>query len=81
MHWLWELYKKLYKGAVSSGSACFIDRGKCVLCFKCATNCPSGALEQVGMPVTIDSLMAMLLRDKPFLMLPGGGSRFPEVNP
>ena len=65
--------KNCTKGAVSSGSACFIDRGKCVLCFKCATNCPSGALEQVGMPVTIDSLMAMLLRDKPFFDASGGG--------
>ena len=48
------------------------DRSKCVVCGKCAEVCPAEALELCARDMTIDEIMAAVLRDKPFYGAGGG---------
>ena len=50
-----------------------IDRDKCNRCGKCAEECPSTALEQIGSLWTVDALVAELLKDKAYYETSGGG--------
>ncbi|RJP41470.1 MAG: glycyl-radical enzyme activating protein [Desulfobacteraceae bacterium] len=51
----------------------FIDRDRCTLCFACVDECPSGALSRVGREMTVDEIVAAVVRDKPFFDTSGGG--------
>lgn len=46
---------------------------RCIRCFRCAKNCPSGALTLVGREATVDELLACALEERPFYETSGGG--------
>jgi pyruvate formate lyase activating enzyme len=50
-----------------------IDRERCQACGKCAAACPSGALEALGRTVTVEELLAELLKDRAYYEKSGGG--------
>jgi pyruvate formate lyase activating enzyme len=50
-----------------------IDRGCCEACGKCAQACPSGALELLGRTVTVEEVIAELLKDRAYYEKSGGG--------
>ena len=50
-----------------------IDRGRCSGCGLCAEACPGGALELLGRTVTVDELVAELLKDRAYYQASGGG--------
>jgi len=49
------------------------DRSRCKLCFACVEACCSTALEIVGKEMTVDEVLAEVVRDKPFYDESGGG--------
>jgi len=51
----------------------FVDRDKCVMCFKCADFCPAKALTKVGSNWEIEDLIKKVASDKPFYDISGGG--------
>ena len=48
-------------------------REKCVACGKCTEECYAQALELVGKEMTVDEVIAEVLKDKPFYDTSGGG--------
>lgn len=61
------------EGALSKSNRFFVDRDKCSLCFECTSVCPSGALSKVGIEMTVDDIVAQVIKDKPFFDNSGGG--------
>jgi len=49
-----------------------IDRARCVLCGKCADNCPTGALEICGKEYTIEDILTAAEKDRAFYGEDGG---------
>lgn len=49
------------------------DRNKCVKCMKCVEACPAEALEKVGDALSIDEIIAEVVRDRLFYQTSGGG--------
>lgn len=49
-----------------------IDRANCIGCGACVEDC-GGALELLGKEMTVDEILAEVLRDKPFYETSGGG--------
>ncbi len=49
------------------------DRARCKLSGACAEACPSGALVLVGSDVSVDEVVAEVMRDAPFYETSGGG--------
>jgi pyruvate formate lyase activating enzyme len=54
-----------------------IDREHCQACGKCAQACPSGALETIGRTVSVEDLLAELLKDRAYFEVPAlfGGEK------
>jgi pyruvate formate lyase activating enzyme len=50
-----------------------IDRARCQVCGKCADACPSGALETIDRTVSVEELLAELLKDRAYYEKSGGG--------
>jgi pyruvate formate lyase activating enzyme len=50
-----------------------INRESCQACGTCSEACPSGALEALGKTVTVEELLAELLKDRTFYENSGGG--------
>jgi pyruvate formate lyase activating enzyme len=59
--------------AISGNNPFFIDRKVCSLCFACVEICPADALRQVGKAMTVDEIVAEVLRYKSFFDTSGGG--------
>ncbi len=57
---------------ISKGIHLF-DRSRCIHCGRCVRACLSGALELAGRSMTVDEVLAEVLRDKPFYDNSGGG--------
>lgn len=51
----------------------WVDRDKCQGCGLCADACPSTALERLGTRVSLDDLLAELLKDRAYFAASGGG--------
>lgn len=58
-----------------------INRTICLSCFRCAINCPAGALEVAGREVTTAELTAELLKDEIIFEESGGGVTFSGGEP
>jgi pyruvate formate lyase activating enzyme len=50
-----------------------IDRARCEACGKCVEACPTGARELLGRSVTVEQVLAELLKDRAFYEKSGGG--------
>jgi pyruvate formate lyase activating enzyme len=50
-----------------------IDRERCEACGKCVDACPSGAREMLGRTVTVEEVLAELLKDRAYYEKSGGG--------
>jgi pyruvate formate lyase activating enzyme len=50
-----------------------IDRARCEGCGQCAEACPAGAIELLGKTVSVDEMLAELLKDRAFYDKSGGG--------
>jgi pyruvate formate lyase activating enzyme len=61
------------EGAVLKGEKERIDRSRCTRCGKCAEACPGKGLRCIGRCYTLDKLMEILLRDRVFYQVSGGG--------
>lgn len=59
--------------ALSKTNPFYVDRSRCTLCFLCTSACPSGALEPMGKTMTVDKILGLILPDKPFFDVSGGG--------
>jgi pyruvate formate lyase activating enzyme len=57
------------------------DRERCQLCGTCVENCPAGAVRFVGREVSVDELVAELVKDEPFYRNSGGGVTFSGGEP
>ncbi len=67
--------------ALSKENSFFIDRSLCNLCFDCAKNCPSGALERVGKEMGVTDIVEQVMKDKPFYDTSKGGVTFSGGEP
>lgn len=59
--------------AVRENDHVSVDRARCEVCGRCVDVCPTGAREIAGRAMTVDEVMADVLRDRPFFDLSGGG--------
>jgi pyruvate formate lyase activating enzyme len=50
-----------------------IDRERCSVCGLCADLCPSEALKPIGRQATVEDVLEVVLRDRPFYETSGGG--------
>jgi pyruvate formate lyase activating enzyme len=50
-----------------------IDRQRCEACGKCVETCPSGAREMLGRNLSVEELLAELLKDRAYYEKSGGG--------
>lgn len=50
-----------------------IDRNKCDVCFKCVAACAPGSLKTEGQEMTVDEVVAEVLKDESFYRNSGGG--------
>lgn len=71
------------RGALAFDETGFIavDHMKCDGCGICAGECPQGALELIGKKITVDDLVAELLKDRVFYQTSGGGVTFSGGEP
>jgi pyruvate formate lyase activating enzyme len=61
-------------GCISlSGDDLVFDRAWCEACGKCVEACPSGARELLGKTVTVQEILAELVKDRSFYEKSGGG--------
>jgi pyruvate formate lyase activating enzyme len=56
-----------------TGAGLVIDHQRCEACGLCVEACPSGARELLGRTISIEELMAELLKDRAFYEKSGGG--------
>ncbi len=50
-----------------------IDHAICTGCGTCVPTCPGKALKEIGTPYSIENLMSIVMRDKPYMMKKTGG--------
>ena len=55
------------------GKLASIDRSICTSCLECAKACPSDALKQWGIPMSIEECMEIIRRDRGYYERSGGG--------
>jgi pyruvate formate lyase activating enzyme len=61
------------EGAVSTELPRAIDRGRCSLCFECVERCPSAAMRRMGREMSVDEIVAAVVRYRRFFESSGGG--------
>lgn len=67
--------------ALSRDNPFFIDRSRCTLCFQCTDQCPTNAIRPVGSMLSVDDILAGVMKDKPFFDTSGGGVTFSGGEP
>jgi len=61
------------EGAILNWEHQRIDRSRCTRCGKCADVCPGKAIRRIGRCYEIEELLEILLRDRVFYKVSGGG--------
>ena len=56
------------------------DRSACISCGACAALCHAGALEVIGKEMTVDDVLAEVLKDMPFYEVSGGGKQTSQMS-
>ena len=49
------------------------DKDLCIVCGKCVEACPNDVMQQIGKPISVDEIVSIAERDKPFYDTSGGG--------
>ncbi len=49
------------------------DRARCIVCGACIAACPNDAMEKAGYEASVEDVVELVLRDKPFFDNSGGG--------
>ena len=49
------------------------DKNLCIVCGKCVEACPNEVMQQIGNPMSVDEVVKIAERDKPFYETSGGG--------
>ncbi len=65
-------YRACPHGAISMGET-RVNRDQCVVCGACAEVCPTGALQIIGRTASVEEVVGVVVRDKPFYKTSGGG--------
>lgn len=68
-------------GAINLDLSSRIERSKCIKCGKCAEVCPNLALKKIGKFYSADQLIEVLMLDKEFYNVSGGGVTFSGGEP
>lgn len=62
------------EGAIRVGEkGPLLDRESCRGCYRCVEQCPSGCLKTVGREVTVDEVLAEIMKDEAYYRSSGGG--------
>ena len=69
------------EAAISGSPAPQIDRSRCSCCGTCADSCPATALQMIGKAYTHRELLELVLRDRHFFTVSGGGVTFSGGEP
>lgn len=69
------------EGAITPVGEDRVIRSRCTGCGSCADACPSNALRRVGIHYPVPDLVALLLRDRIFYKVSGGGVTFSGGEP
>lgn len=56
-----------------NGTGHVFERGRCVACGRCAESCPADVLKLCGREMSVDEVMAEVLKDQVFYQKSGGG--------
>jgi pyruvate formate lyase activating enzyme len=61
------------KAIIINNGTVQIDRKICRLCFSCVSSCPKKLFKIKGVSMTLETIMDIIVRDKPFFDASGGG--------
>jgi pyruvate formate lyase activating enzyme len=67
--------------AISTGNDYFLDRNRCDACGICVKHCPAQALRMSGESYSSDQLFDLVMKDKNYFDLSGGGVTFSGGEP
>jgi pyruvate formate lyase activating enzyme len=70
------------EGAISwNGTGPLLDPAKCTFCGACLEECYAEARERLGREMSVEQVMAAVIRDRPFYDQSGGGATFSGGEP
>ena len=61
------------ESALSTENPFYQHKHKCSLCFECVATCPSTALSRVGVSMSVEEIVKIVLKDKLFFQNSNGG--------
>ncbi len=69
------------EAAISARPFVHIDRDRCTSCGRCADICPAAAIRMMGKEYSLEELLEIILRDRHFFNVSGGGVTFSGGEP